>query len=445
MDSFAPASHTLRVAVLLCSVIVAASAVFAALNDRLGTTLDHPAIQYRTGQLTDPVSVLMVKLQSGNARLQFEGPQGYMRSLIEALNIPVESQIAVFSKTSLQADRIEPRNPRVIFFNDSVSVAWMLGGFIELASHDPQRGIIFYTLSQEPSDRPTFQRRDDCLRCHFSDQSLGVAGMMVRSMFTAPDGRPRLIFGGTLAVDHRTAIEDRWGGYYVTGVTGSIRHLGNAMFTDAHLDNPQSVLTAKTLRLVSLASKFDTRNYLWPYSDVGALMVFDHQMYMHNLITRIGWEIRAAQYDIQHKQAVKVADLLRETAQEFVDYLFFIDEAPLSATIASRSGSSEGISSAFARKFAAQGSRDRKGRSLRDLDLQSRLLRYPCSYMIYSEAFSALPAEAKDAIYQRMWQVLSGGLQEQKYARLSHTDRRAIIEILRDTQQGLPGYFQPIP
>jgi hypothetical protein len=386
-----------------------------------------------------------VKLHSGDARLQFEGPQGYLRSLIEALNIPVESQVAVFSKTSLQADRIDPHNPRTIFFNDSVSVAWMLGGFIELASHDPRRGTIFYTLPQDPSDRPRLERRDDCLRCHFSDQSLGVAGMMVRSMFTAPDGRPRLIFGGSLAVDHRTPIEDRWGGYYVTGVTGAIRHLGNATFTDADLDNPHSVLTAKTLKLASLAREFNTGNYLSPYSEVAALMVFDHQMYMQNLITRVGWEIRAAQYDAQHKQPVDMAGLLREAAQEFVDYLLFVDEAPLPSAIASPSGSSGGASSAFARRFAAQGPHDRNGRSLRDLDLQRRLMRYPCSYMIYSVAFDALPAEAKDAIYQRMWLVLSGGLQDKRYSRLARADCRAIVEILRDTRKGLPGYFQPIP
>jgi hypothetical protein len=240
-----------------------------------------------------------------------------------------------------------------------------------------------------------------------------------------------------MAVDHRTPIEDRWGGYYVTGVTGTIRHLGNALFTDADLDSPQSALTAKTLQLASLASKFDTGKYLSPYSDVATLMVFDHQMYMQNLITRVGWEIRAAQYGVAHKQAINVAALLSETAQEFVDYLLFVDEAPLPHVIAGPSP--------FARKLAAQGPRDRRGRSLRDLDLQHRLLRYPCSYMIYSEAFDALPLESKDAIYQRMWQVLSGRLREKKYARLSRDDRRAIIEILRDTKKGLPGYFEPIP
>lgn len=266
--------------------------------------------------------------------------------------------------------------------------------------------------------------------------------MMIRSMFTASDGRPLLIFGGSSAVDHRTPIEERWGGYYVTGVTGSIRHLGNAMFADDDDNHPEAVVTAATLKMASLGGEFDTRNYLSPYSDAAALMVFDHQMHMQNLITRFGWEIRAAQYQAQHIQSVEVSTLLRDAAEEFVDYLLFIDEAPLSGGIADASGSAGKRSSAFARKFASQGPRDGKGRSLRDLDLQSRMLRYPCSYMIYSEAFDALPTEAKDAIYGRMWQVLSGAERGKKYKRLSLADRRAIVEILRDTKKGLPGYFR---
>lgn len=422
-----------RVALLLTSAIAAIPA--AALNDRLGPSVNHPAIQYWAGTLADPASVLNTKLQSGEARLQFEGPQGYLRSLLEALNVPIESQIAVFSKTSLQSIRIEPRNPRTIFFNDSVSVGWMHGGFIEVASHDPRKGVIFYALTQAQTPRPVLQRRSDCQRCHLSDASLGVPGMMIRSMFTAPDGTPQLILGGSL-VDHRTPIEERWGGYYVTGASGAVRHMGNAMVTGD--GNPQSMVTAATLKLVSLESKFDTGNYLSPYSDAGALMVFNHQMYMQNLITRVGWEIRAAQYEAEQNHSVDVAALLRETAEEFVDYLLFVDEAPLPRPIST--------ASIFAGKFAAQGPRDRKGRSLRDLDLHHRLMRYPCSYMIYSEAFDALPDEAKSAIYERMWRVLSGGGQEKadkKYARLSRAGRRAIVEILRDTKKDLPDYFQP--
>ena len=417
---------------LLIAVPVVVAPALSELNDRLGPSLDHQAIQYRTGPLRDPVGLLIRDLQSGNTQLTFHGPQGYLRSLLDALHVPIESQIAVFSKTSLQKDRIEPRNPRTIFFNDSVSVAWMHGGFIELASHDPQRGVIFYALPQQPGG-PAFERRDTCLSCHFSEQSLGVPGMMIRSMFTAPDGRPLLIFGGSSQIDHRTPLEERWGGYYVTGATGPIRHLGNAMFTDADEENPGAIVTAKTMHRSTLQVQVETSNYLSQYSDVAALMVFDHQMHMQNLITRIGWEVRAARLD-SDRHTVR-PDLLRGMIDEFVDYLLFIDEAPLAAPIASPA-------SPFAVKFASLGPRDRRGRSLRDLDLKTRTLRYPCSYMIYSAAFDALPVEATEAIYARVWQVLSGQVTGQKYARLALSDRRAIVEILRDTKSGLPAYFQ---
>jgi hypothetical protein len=130
------------------------------------------------------------------------------------------------------------------------------------------------------------------------------------------------------------------------------------------------------------------------------------------------------------------ARLVQDGSKELVDYLLFIDEASLGGKVQGSSG--------FAEKFAARGPKDRKGRSLRDFDLGRRLMRYPCSYMIYSEAFDSLPAEAKGAIYERMWQIFSGQDQDRKYARLSPADRQAIVEILRDTKPGLPDYFQPV-
>ena len=90
----------------------------------------------------------------------------------------------------------------------------------------------------------------------------------------------------------------------------------------------------------------------------------------------------------------------------------------------------------------ARGPGDGAGRSLRQLSLDRRLLRYPCSYMIYSAAFDALPAVAKEAVYQRLWTVLSGGDAAARYASLSTSDRRAIIEILRATKVDLPAYFK---
>jgi hypothetical protein len=347
--------------------------------------------------------------------------------------------MAVFSKTSFQEARIEPANPRTIFFNDSVAVAWVRGGFIELAALDPQQGAVFYTLEQQSGGqqsgaKPGFVRRDDCLQCHRSDLSLGVPGMTLRSVYTLPDGRPKLILGG-YATDHRSPFEERWGGWYVTGAMERGRHMGNAMLSDP--EHPESMISAQTLHVNSLEDRFDTHVYLSAHSDLVALLVFDHQMYMANLITRVGWEVRCALYDKMPNRAF--AALLNQSAKELVDYLLFIDEAPLPGAVHGTSG--------FAEKFAAHGPRDSHGRSLRQFDLQTRLLRYPCSYMIYSPAFDGLPAPAKSAIYRRMWQILSGqthsnAAEASRYARLSLASRQAIVEILRETKPDLPGYFQ---
>jgi hypothetical protein len=78
---------------------------------------------------------------------------------------------------------------------------------------------------------------------------------------------------------------------------------------------------------------------------------------------------------------------------------------------------------------------------LRELDLTKRLLKYPCSYLIYSEPFDGLPAEAKSAVYQRLWNVLNGQVTDDRYRSLSAADRAAIVEILRDTKKDLPDYW----
>ena len=413
--------------ILACALALAAIAT-AELADRIGPSQNHPAIQY-AAPLHDPVAELIRRLDSGQASLKFEGASGYLRSLLAALNVPVESQIAVFSQTSLQADLIRRDNPRTIFFNDSVVVAWMRGGLIEMASQDPQRGVVFYILPQVAGGRPEFRRRDDCLRCHISEASLFVPGRVVRSTFSDQDGVLKLLYGGSFT-DHRSPMEERWGGWYVTGSAGPNRHMGNAVVADP--DHPMHMVTPATLHLDSMRDKFDTAGYLSPYSDIASLMVFDHQMYMMSLITRVGWEVRAAEYDAR-KTPHDLAPLLRDSAREFVDYLLFVDEAPLQGPIKGTSG--------FTEKFAAQGPRDPQGRSLRDLDLTRRLLRYPCSYMIYSPAFDALPASGKAAIYRRLWDVLSGGETAPKYARLTAADRGAILEILAATKKDLPPYF----
>jgi hypothetical protein len=417
-------------------------AFFATLAGAFVASPDHPAIQYNTAPVTDPVAQLNRKIQDGKVQLKFEDARGYLRSALEALDIPIESQMLVFSKTSLQMHLIHPRNPRSIFFNDHVVVAWVPGEpFVEVAAEDPRQGVIFYGLNQARSDLPMFRRRDDCVTCHDSYSSLGVPGMLLRSVFPATDGTQLRQFGDTVS-DHRTPLEERWGGWYVTAKQGPARHRGNAMVTD--LERPEAIANEKG-NIQSLEGKFDTSRYLSHYSDIVALMIFEHQLHLINLFTRYGWDVRAASYEENlvsafatsgHPESTLTYRLLRDGAAEIADYMLFVDEAPLTARIQGTSG--------FAEKFSAQGPRDRNGRSLRQLDLETRLMRYPLSYMIYSEAFDALPPDAREAAYRRMWRILSGEEKDSKYTRLSRADRKAIVEILRDTKPNLPDYFQPV-
>ena len=388
---------------------------------------EHPAIGYGS-EPTDRVAALNRRLLNGATRLDFDARSGYLRALLAALDVPVESQIALFSGTSLQARRINARNPRTIYFNESVAVAWMPGGLIEVASLDPRQGAVFYFLPQTQAPTPQLIRDTGCLQCHYSTATLGVSGFLVRSIPSGMDGS-LLPWLGNYTTDHSSPLEERWGGWYVTGRGGS-RHLGNAPVADTAARDIR--VEDSNLNVTTLADRFDTGTYLSPFSDIVALLVFDHQMRMMNLLIRLGWEARI----LEHDKRPDATTTLAAAAAEVVDYLLFVDEAPL-----------DGVrgTSGFAEQFSARGPRDSKDRSLRDLDLDRRLLRYPCSYMIYSDAFDALPPAAKEAVYRRMWQVLSGSDATPKYARLSSADRQAIVEILRDTKKDLPGFFSPPP
>jgi hypothetical protein len=163
------------------------------------------------------------------------------------------------------------------------------------------------------------------------------------------------------------------------------------------------------------------------------MLVFTHQVQTVNLLIRASWEGR--------REAARAAGsasnddaVLRNAARDLVDGLLFIDETPLERPVRGTSG--------FAERFSAEGPRDRRGRSLRDLDLQRRVMRYPCSYLIYSPLFDALPGGMKQRVLERMWQVLSGSETAPRYRRaLTINDRRAIVEILRSTKVDLPSYF----
>src|SRR5688500_9813495 len=141
---------------------------------------DDPAIAYSTAPGSNVVEDLNRKLQDGSAGLTFEARSGYLQSAIDSLKLPVDSQLLVFSKTSLQARLVNPSSPRSLFFNDRVVLAWVRDGdLLEAAAYDEKAGVVFYSLEQRPAERPMFKREFRCLGCHMSGDTLGVPGMLM--------------------------------------------------------------------------------------------------------------------------------------------------------------------------------------------------------------------------------------------------------------------------
>jgi hypothetical protein len=412
---------------LLSVVLASGLAVAAGIEETTYVPYDHPAIQYVERPPNDAVARLQKQIDSGAVKLEYTPGFGYLPSLLKNLGINIDTQMLVFSKTSFQSVKISPRAPRALYFNDEVAVGSVQDGdVLELVAQDPQQGDNFYTLSVEKTDHPEFARRDVCLQCHQGLSTLGVPGILVSSVYPAADGMPAFR-GQAMITDQRSEFDHRWGGWYVTGTHGSMTHMGNAVGHDPA--RPQLLDTQNTQNLTSLDKKFDTSKYLLPSSDIVALMTLEHQTRMTNLITRIGWDTRIAQHDGKLDEP-----RLNGEIEEMVMYMLFADERQIREPIA-------GVST-FTKTFPERGPRDHQGRSLRDFDLKTRLFRYPLSYMIYSAAFDAMPDLVRERVYQRLYDVLNGKDQSEKYARLNPEDRKAILEIVRDTKPNLPAYWK---
>ena len=396
--------------------------------------LDTNVIQYLTTPPNDPVARLQCRLDRGDAKLSFQKPQGYLLSVLQQLNVPLSSQGLVFSKTSSQLQLIGPATPRAVYFNDDVYVGWVQGGnVLEVAAVDPSQGTMFYTLDQRELQQPRFARREECLQCHASPKTVGVPGLLMRSVFPAADGTPQYRLGSFDTYDS-SPLRERWGGWYVTATQGGQPHMGNAWLKDK--DHPDRLDVESGANVSSLVGRFNVSAYATPHSDIVALMILAHQTHLHNVITRVNWETRLA----LHQQGAS-ADAIRQRISNAVEILLramlFTDESRLEAPV-------RGTSS-FAVEFAALGPKDAAGRSLRDLDLNRRLFRYPCSYLIYSEAFDALPEPALGYFYRRLWEILNGQNTNQDnhdaFESLTKSDREAILSILQQTKPNLPGYW----
>ncbi|MEZ6055274.1 MAG: hypothetical protein R3C01_01090 [Planctomycetaceae bacterium] len=397
-------------------------------------------IEYSASEPSNRISRLQQQLDRKEVSLDFHPSLGYLPAVLKALDIPAESQALVFSKTSLQLRRISPRTPRAIYFRDDVYIGFCQEGeVIEVSAVDPQLGTVFYTIDQQQTETiPRFERRvDSCLVCHASSRTEGVPGHLVRSLYVETSGHP-MLSAGSRSVNHTTPFDQRWGGWYVTGKHGDQVHLGNLIL--GKNDHPNHVDKSAGQNLTSLAGLVDTKPYLTPHSDIVSLMMLEHQVLVHNRIANASFTTRQAlAYNEIMNKALGNAEenrldsttrRIQSAGDKLVESLLFVDEAPLTAPVTGTSG--------YAEVFAKAGPRDGQNRSLRDLDLTRRMFKYPCSYLIYSDAFQQLPAEMLGYVWQRLDDVLSGKADSPKFAHISPADRKAIREILIATHPALP-------
>jgi len=427
--------NNIRVRSMVLGVIVLLIPVAGLAMLQLGTMGSGSIASYANEKPRDPIARLQEKLDSGDVTLNFDRRWGYLPSVLDVLKIPKSTQGLVFSKTSFQIDHIGVRMPRALYFNDDVYVGWVQGGpVLEFASVDPKLGAIFYTLDQKKDGPPKFERLvEGCLVCHHSSSTEGVPGFLMRSTLTDADGNPILSAGTNLMTD-RSPWTERFGGWYVTGTSGGQIHRGNSYYpgrADA-IGNSRSYVGrtdfAATSNLTSLPASVDASRYLTKHSDIVALMVLAHQTQLHNLIARVSYEvpsiIRDEAMDPSNSQLTQYR--IRSATEPLVQALLFAWTPEFADPIRGTSG--------FASEFEKLGPFDHQGRSLREMDLNKRLFRYPLSYLVYSEAFDAMPARAKEYVYRRFREILSGADKTIDFRHLTDADRKAILEILEDTK-----------
>lgn len=376
---------------------------------------EYAPIFYHSRPVTNGISRLSPD------QLSYEPEQGYLKSVLKALDISPSSQVLVFSSTSFQKNMITPENPRAIYFNDSNYVGWIPGAdLLEIISIDPFLGPIFYDIKQDFAALDLQRNNDDCLDCHSSAKTQSVPGLFIRSAYPKGEGRV-----ASRTTSHRTELAERWGGWYVTGQTGEADHRGNQPLAPAEPADPN-------LNVSDLSPFFDTDQFLTPHSDVTALMVLEHQCAIFNLINRANYRVRLVMNDHGTDPNDPNAELPERVTMEFkrhapalVYNLLFTGEAELNGKVSGDSG--------FAEHFSAQGPRDDAGRSLRDFDGEHRLFKYPCSYMIYSDSFKTLPPAFKNEVFRMLNEVLSDPKPNEDYPQLTAEDKKAVIEILKAT------------
>jgi len=384
--------------------------------------INAPPHNYRERTPMDRFTQLKDALESGKIQLDRSSEKAFVLSLLRVLDVPATSQMLVFSTTSLQLSLISPANPRALYFNEDLYVGYVPGGRIEIVSLDPELGGIYYILDI-PKDASALrvERSERCMNCHASDDTAHVPGLVVKSVVPGPRGGSLTAYrlGQT---GHGVPFEQRFGGWYVTGEYGITNHLGNltgklAEGKLATIPNPPG-------------GRFDFAKYPVTTSDILPQLLLEHQAGFVNRVVEAAYRARTALFVSDGKLTAAQEAELDEQAKTVTRYLLFADEAPLPGKV-------EG-DAAYQADFLRTQRATKDGLSLKDFDLQTRLFKHRCSYMIYSPVFTSLPTPLKKRIYQRLDAALNLKQSDKEISYIPAAEKKVIRAILKATLADLP-------
>lgn len=412
---------------MLLSILMTSAAVAAETKEPRVIDFRSAPHSYLDAQPKDRFAELLARAQKGDVKIDTSSDKAFLSSVLGALNIPVSSQIMVFSASSLQSEIINPRNPRALYFNEDTYVGWVPGGLIEIIAADPQMGPMFYVFNRlRPGGPvPDVQRSQKCMNCHAGNATRRLPGLIAESLLVSRAGSSLETYRRDVQ-GHQIPLEDRFGGWHLTGE----HHLPS---TRANMMGVPS--GGKTEKVPVPPGQFsDLSLHLLPTSDILPHLIHEHQIGFENRLVYAIYTLRQLKHEGKGMLDAAAKAEIEERAQELARYIMFADEAKFPA---------QGMigDAAYTQDFLRDRKATKAGLSLKDLDMKTHIFKHRCSFMLYTDTWREAPKELKERVYYHM----AGYLREQpdaQHAHLAPGERRAIRDILKETVADLPAWWR---
>ena len=386
-----------------------------------------PPHSYLDWKPKDRFAEFQEKAQKGGVKLDTTNDKAFLTSLLEALNIPISSQILVFSASSLQSEIINPRNPRALYFNEDTYLGWVPGGLVEIIAADPEMGPMFYVFDRlRPGGPvPNVTRSTKCMNCHAGNATRRLPGLIAESLLVSRAGSSLETFRRDVQ-GHQIPLELRFGGWHLTGQHNIANNKANVMGIP---NNGRNEITS-----VNPGQYSDLSLHLLPTSDILPNLVNEHQMGFENRLVYAIYTVRQLKSEGKGMLGASAKAEIEERAQELARYIVFADEAKFPA---------KGMvgDPAYVQAFLRDRKTSKTGLSLKDLDLKTHMFKHRCSYMLYTDTWKAAPKELKERVYYHMALYLREQPDAQ-HAHLAPGERVAIRGILKDTMKDLPAWWR---